>query len=287
MDVRYVSDRPKATAAYYDAIASALGEFTFLSPVLLPAWSAAVCTWIRAGEVVAELGAGVGDLMTSALIAPTRIKTYWAFDISGEMIASVSRRLDPGQARLARFIQCDVGADDVGHYTGEGAVDRLIAVNVLQDVSAAILVGNAFRALKVGGQIRATMIRRETHDEFWIEDEGYDEATGRLYTFSRLHESVNAAPLGFMDVRSGSRPFYRVQQFYREDEAMRLFAEAGFVIERLETVAFPIEVVLERWSSKYHRVELTARQIALLDRWGSFPDSYDIVATKPAVDGCV
>jgi hypothetical protein len=121
-------------------------------------------------------------------------------------------------------------------------------------------LANLFQLLRPGGLLRATVIRRETQDLFWLEDELYDTRTGRLYTASKLHDSLHLPPMGERKTSSGRRAFYRVQQYYTEFEARKLLSAAGLQVESLEAIRFPIEFVLQRWSSPAHHTVLTPRR---------------------------
>lgn len=163
---------------------------------------------------------------------------------------------------------------------GKHSLDKIAAINVFQDVDIRKSLNNIYDLLKPDGQLRATFIRRETQDVFWQNDETYDSISGYLYTNSVLHSSIGVSPLGYLETKNVTRPFYRVQMYMREKDVKNLLKESGYIIQSMDIIKFPIEMVLDRWSSELHRTFLTNRQEYLLKKWNGFPDSYDVVAQK-------
>jgi SAM-dependent methyltransferase len=269
--------------AYYDTVIKSHSTFSFLSPVHLSWWLDDATTWMRCGSSVAEIGVGMGELALSVLSAKSNIGAYYAVDISGEMLRNLRELVASLGYRDAeiRYLEMNIEDRSFAESIGAESLDRIIAVNVFQDVRLMAALQEIAAALRPGGLLRATIIRRETHDEFWS-GEDYDAKNGRLYTLSRIHDRIGAQALGTIIKDGQQRSFYRVQQFYSEKEITALAAAAGFEVLSTAIVIFPIELVKSRWSSALHRTFLSRKQELLLEKWGGFPDSYDFIMRRPA-----
>ncbi|WP_336215019.1 class I SAM-dependent methyltransferase [Nonomuraea sp. LPB2021202275-12-8] len=283
-------NRPPARAAievmrgYYDAIAGSRSMFAFLSPVRLHGWVADAAAWAGQAAHVAEIGVGQGELAARAVAQSQGIQTYDAIDISAAMLEATRQRMSPLRiSTTVRFHQLDIADTAACRTLGLDRFTRMMAINVIQDVDAISALANIRRMLQPGGLLRATVIRRETQDRFWLDDDAYDSTTGQLYTSSTMHDLLGLPPLGLRHSGHAEKAFYRVQQFYTEVETRELFNAAGLTIVSMSVIEFPVEFVRQRWSSSLHRIALTSRQESLLEEWGGYPDAYDVVAMRPRV----
>jgi ubiquinone/menaquinone biosynthesis C-methylase UbiE len=280
-DTRHQKPEQRVSVGYYDVIAATQGAFGFLSPVKWPEWLEATAQWMCQERNVAEIGAGYGELVERCLaIQDTALSTYYLLDSSQGMLDAAYKRATKHASNVG-IVCCkwDASSHNLPPLLRD-PIDRVAAINVLQDTDAATVLRNVERLLRTGGLLRATYIRRETQDAFWLEDESYDSTEGKLYNISSLHEAAGLLPVGRLRIDQQQIPYYRVQKYFAQGDVERLIRESGLSIVSLSVLMLPREIVMKRWSTKAHRLSLNSRQLALLDQWGGFPDSYDVIAEK-------
>jgi ubiquinone/menaquinone biosynthesis C-methylase UbiE len=267
---------------FYDEIAQKAENYSFLSPLILDGWTEEVCEWMGQGESVLEIGFAQGKLINLCLIEPRKIKRYYGVDISREMLRKLRETVSIVHPSIElKCYLASAESDNLAVITKGEKMDRIIAINVFQDLEIHRTLTNIVPVLKNGGLIRATFIRKETHDIIFGNDINYNMHSGIYYTFSRFHDEMGTSPLGYIHTPNGKIPFYRRQKFYALSEVLEAFNQAGLRVLEAKTLSFPLPIIFERWASKYHRVELSSVQLSLLQEWNGFPDLYDVIAMLP------
>ncbi len=208
------------------------------------------------------------------------LKTYYLIDISQVMLDhAVQRTKGLDVHSCVRPLKKDITIDAIPEIA-PNSLEKVVAINVLQDIDARAALKNIYNLLRPEGQLRATFIRRDTQDSFWVKDENYDTSKGCLYNFSSLHEEAGIQPLGYVVRRGEQKPFYRVQTYFTQDDVLQMLAVAGYELSQMKEINFPLDIVKTRWSSGFAQATLNEDQEKLLQEWGHFPDAWDVVATK-------
>jgi len=113
---------------------------------------------LRAGDVVADLGAGSGyyTFRMAPLVGPTG--RILAVEIQDEMIAELKKRIDKNKVPNVETVKCTESDPKLG----EASVDLLIMVDVYHELSFPFEVMTAVRkALKPGGRVALVEFRKE------------------------------------------------------------------------------------------------------------------------------
>jgi hypothetical protein len=137
---------------------------------------------------------------------------------------------------------------------------------------------NAAALLKPGGFLQTTFIAKEFQDIFWRDDPCYDRITGCWYAESHYHENKRCKPLGYRQIGSEKKAFYRKMNCFTREDAINLMSRAGFTIQSIKPLIYSTDYVLERWSSKYHFMEINERQMELLREWNGYKDGWSVKA---------
>jgi ubiquinone/menaquinone biosynthesis C-methylase UbiE len=280
IQVEYCGVKEAVIENYYDFFASYEGSFCFLSPIIWPKWLSSAVDWMCSSTTVGELGCGRGEFAEQCILKKDgAIRTYHLFDISEGM-------LNRAQARLAKHppsvdIHC-AKADfsrDLPEM-GDKQIEKIIAINVFQDVNPKQALRNLHQLLRPGGQLRATFLWREALDLVFADDDNYDMSAGRLYAYSQLHQKAGIPPLGHVLVSSQHKPFYRVQQYFTQDDVLKLLEETKFALRSISKVIFPKDVIEQYIATGPQRISLTAKQKKLMEEWDGVPDALDIIADR-------
>jgi SAM-dependent methyltransferase len=282
VEVQYTGNRRETLEQYYDIAGKSDGRFSFLSPVRWPEWLHRATEWMCEAHVVAEVGCGYGEFVEHCLQkCGEYLQAYYLIDISQVMLDTAHQRTAQRTAhnRIHR-LKKDITINAISE-VAPGSLERVIAINVLQDVDSKAALSNIHRLLQPGGYLRATFIRRDTHDLFWEGDENYDVSKGCLYNFSSLHEAAGIPPLGYVLRNGDQKPFYRVQTYFSESRVRELLTETGFVLVSKDEINYPRDMVMQRWSSELFKTVLNEHQKMLLEYWGNtFKDAWDVVAMR-------
>lgn len=276
----FAIDKTAALQDYYDKAAYAPDGFKFLSPTALDDWCLAVAQWLCEVDRVCEVGPGHGFLAGRVQELSTKSLQYNLIDISQEMLNKALNHVGHNRAGCVSFLaeRLDISTETFPCLKS-GTVDRVVAINVLQDIVAQTALLNIRKILAPGGMIWVTFIAKEVQEEFWADDEDYDPEAGCWYKSSCYHEAKDAKPMGFRLVRGRTKPYFRVLQCYSRSEILALLKSTGFAVCSLEPIAYPVDFVRKRWKSKYHHMRLEEKQLELLERWQCYPDGWSVKAT--------
>lgn len=280
--IRWVNSLEKAFEDYYDIAALSPENFSFLSPSNFPDWCSKAAKWLCEGNRIGEIGTGKGELAYLTANYANKQLYFLLIDISQKMLDVTYQKIENiGKPFITvKCFNLDIGKDFPSDLSNQN-LDKLIAVNTLQDAEPLKSLSNIKRLLKTGGEIRLTFISKETQDEFSKDDHDYDSEEGIWYASSSFHQEKEAIPLGYIQDKEGKeRPFYRVNRFYTRNDACQLLEKAGFQVISVEQVIYPLDYLWKRWQSPYHSMNLTEKQLKLIESWGGYPDGWDIIAAK-------
>jgi SAM-dependent methyltransferase len=281
VEVLYTGNKRETLEQYYDIAGTSNGRFGFLSPVKWPEWLSGATDWMYGATNVAEVGCGYGEFVGESIRhCGEYLKTYYLIDISQVMLNQALQRAKCfNDHACVRPLKKDITIDSILEIA-PNSLEKVVAINVLQDIDALAALTNIHNLLRPEGQLRATFIRRDTQDLFWMKDENYDTSKGCLYNFSSLHEEAGIEPLGYVIRNGEQKPFYRVQTYFTKDDVLRMLADSGYELSQMKEINFPLDIVKTRWSSGYAQITLDKYQENLLQEWGYFPDAWDVVAMK-------
>lgn len=278
-DHTFLMPRDEALRGYYDKAATAPPGFRFLSPTALEDWGSKFVDWICRGRKVCEIGPGQGVLALRTLRECRTPLAYSLVDISRSMLDEIKARLGESRSAHVVFDYCQGNIEvPAGEFTVKGEFDRLIAINLLQDVNAAIALQNMRGLLKSGSPLWVTFISKEAQDQFWSNDDDYDPAAGVWFASSAFHQKEKVQPMGSRQVNGKPRPFYRILHCYTETDVRDMLAKAGFAIRNVEPIIYPVDYVKARWNSEFHRMQMTRRQVELMQEWGGYRDGWSVQA---------
>jgi len=280
-DIKFVRSLEKGFEDYYDIAALSPEDFTFLSPSNFPDWCSKTAKWLCEGKRIGEIGTGKGELAHLTASYANKELYFLLIDISSKMLDVTCQKVEKLEKSFIT-IKCfnlDI-SKKLPKLLFNHNLDKLIAVNTLQDAEPLNSLLNMKLLLKQGGEIRLTFISKETQDEFSKEDYNYNSLQGIWYASSSFHEGKEASPLGYIKDREGNeKPFYRINRFYTRSDACQLLENAGFKVKSVEPVIYPLDYLWKRWKSRYHSINLTEKQLKLIESWGGYPDGWDIIAT--------
>lgn len=279
--VQLLSNKNEALSRFYDAAANAPAGYNFFSPVALNYWSTELAEWLCEGKKVCEIGPGKGALAIKVSEICSKPMQYYMVDISQAMLDMVKAELDKQDKTPIQF---HYSKGDIESKIPAGidpqSIDRIAAINVLQDIDIWQALNNMRTMLRPGGMLRATLISKEAQDRFWTHDIDYDTQDGIWYASSCFHEECCTEPMGFREISGKKIPFYRMMKCYTREELDIMFRQCGFEVQSIEVIIYPVEYVLARWSSKYHYMNLSEKQKKLLTEWQGYPDGWSVVASR-------
>ncbi|MFC1826899.1 class I SAM-dependent methyltransferase [Thermodesulfobacteriota bacterium] len=264
---------------FYDNAATAPPEFRFLSPTVLETWSMETAQWLCTGKNICEIGSGNGSLALRTMETCVTPLHYLLVDISQTMLDVAKNSLSKKNNSLIEFqyIRADI-EKRLPYELCRNKADRLIAVNVLQDVNINSALKNIRKMLNPDGEFQATFISKESQDVFWKDNPGYDRSNGLWCAGSQYHQNKKCEPLGYCNVDGRKKPFYRLLHCYTREVIHYSFNLAGFEVLSIEPIIYPVEYVLKRWSSKYHFMKLNKNQIKLLKEENGYSDGWSVKA---------
>ncbi len=273
---------------YYDAAALAVPCLPFPSPVNDAEWRERRVEWFTEGETGMEVGPGRGEFVEAVLRNPGCLRRLYVVDMSAAMLDSVCgrvRRIETGVDVV--FIRADVSANDL-RAIPEGTVDRLIMINVFQDIrDPRLALANFRRLLHPSGEMRFNVSDRQCR-------EGMPGRSGRffcrergLFFITRYPASggggKKVAPLGYIVDEDGRRtPFYRVQKAYYASELRALLRKSGFFVVSEEHLVLSEEVWLKSVAADGGR-RVDPELVEFFRRVGGYPAGIEVVV-MPAVD---
>jgi len=227
--VKCFQGKREALQKYYNSIASSGSDFSFLSPVLYAPWLNEAAHWICSSKIVAEIGCGNGIFCAQCLANPGNLHSYYVIDLSQEMLASIRGKIQDMKSKVSVcFLNADIEDESFIYNFNHLKFEKIIAINLLQDVDITVALKNINRLLVSGGQFRGTFINRETQNIFWQEDDLYDPDEGTLYTKSALHENLGIKPFGCLMTKNKKQNFYRIQKYFSELEIRKILEISGF-----------------------------------------------------------
>ncbi|MBE9116536.1 hypothetical protein IQ249_11560 [Lusitaniella coriacea LEGE 07157] len=279
--IKFISSPEKAFENYYDTVSLSSDSFSFLSPSNFADWCSKAAKWLCEGNRIGEIGIGKGELAQLTVSYADKSLYFILIDLSSEMLNITRQKIEEEEnfLVLTKYLKLNISKKQSKHLYYQN-LDKLIAVNMLQDTDALESLLNMKLLLRKGGEIRLTFISKETQDVFSEEDNNYDSEQGIWYACSSFHEEKKVTPLGYFQDKEGKeKPFYRINRFYTRRDACELLKNAGFKVKSVEQVIYPLDYVWQRWKSQYHSMKLTKRQLELLDYWKGYPDGWDIIAT--------
>jgi ubiquinone/menaquinone biosynthesis C-methylase UbiE len=255
---------------FYDKAAIAPSGFNFLSPSGIESWRNETVEWINKGKEVCEIGPGFGEIALNLISKCTTPKIYFMVDISQAMLNVVEEKLSRKNNPLVKikYIKADIQGK-VPKDLCSIKFDRVLAVNVLQDVNVNIALKNIKKILQPGGLFFVL---------FWKENPYYDSSKGYWYSNSFYHEKNNCDPLGYRTVGSQKKPYYRLLNCFTRKDIHSLLRSSGFKIQTIEPIIYPIDFIMKRWNSKFHYKRLNEKQIELLKEWNGYLDGWSVKA---------
>lgn len=286
-EIEIIERGGKALQSFYDIAAGAPPAYKFFSPISLPEWRNDLAHWLCAGSNICEVGPGKGDLARRVAEVGCSFHRYLFIDISKEMLESVKGRLAAvNPLQQYHYLQADIESH-IPAQNFRQPTDRLVAVNVLQDVDIRKSLRNISNILTNGALLKVTLIAKETQDSFWKKDPEYDRRQGLWYASSRYHFGSPARPMGYRLIGGRKIPFHRILHCHTKEDIPVLFGSCGYKVKQVEPIIYPIDYVIERWNSKYHYMKLSEEQKELLEEWRGYPDGWCVTAVYSPPDAAL
>jgi ubiquinone/menaquinone biosynthesis C-methylase UbiE len=254
-------------------------EFKFLSPTVLETWCKEMAQWICTGEKVCEIGPGKGNLALHTMDVCSSSLHYLMVDISQAMLDGVKDKLSKKNNSHVEFqyVRADIESR-LPEKLFKIKSDRLIAVNVLQDVNINRALKNIRKMLTSDGVFLATFLSKESQDVFWKDNPDYDQLKGLWYSGSYYHEMKKCKSLGYRIIDGQKKHFYRLLNCFTRKDIHNFLNLNGFEVQSIEPIIYPVEYVLKRWSSQYHYMKLNEKQIKLLKERNGYSDGWSVKA---------
>ncbi|MEG4301760.1 hypothetical protein [Microcoleus sp. D3_18a_C4] len=280
-NIRFVGSSNRSPEIYYDLAALSSEDFAFLSPINLPDWCLKTAKWLSKSSRIGEIGVGKGKLACLTIQCASNDLYFALIDISSNMLDVTEKNIGHLKKSFVttRSFKLDISTKTEINFLDD-KLDKLIAVNVLQDVEINQSLTNMRALLNKGSEIRLTFISKETQDDFLKDDPNYDSSEGIIYASSSFHKEKQITPLGFFkDKEGGEEPFYRINRCYKHDDICNLLEKNSFELKTIEPIIYPTHYLWQRWKSRYYSISLTERQFKLIEDWGGYPDGWDVIAT--------
>jgi len=262
--------------SYYSTLAAAHSESPFLSPVKSSHYVNDVAMWLQAAggdTVLAEVGPGYGEIAVRISMLLERHSIFWAIDICPEFLAHVARRWDghPSQLRTLTLDITQTPPQEVCLLRRR--VDRLVAINVVQDTDLLTTLTLFSRWLRPGGYLWVTILAKETMDLYYSQHPLYDKTQGWYYK-----PATAGVQLGKRSTGRGDIGYDRILRFYTQGEAQDALALSNYVIMRQRNIAFPASIMSSRWKEMGTREFFRDGIVEALECAGTYVDSYEFVA---------
>lgn len=260
-------------AEYYDAAAAQIQPRPFPSPVNDPQWLRSAVDWFSQAKTIMEVGSGRGEFAV-ALARKGGPGRYYLVDMSKGMLNLVKERTENlGKNLEFVFIHADIDSDPLNEIP-DNSVDKIIMINVFQDVNPYSALKTFRRVISTKGFFRANVLNRELQEEKFRDEEHFNKETGHVYL--TRSSSADVKPLGYItDKKGDSIPYYRILNSYYRRDLDKIFQECGFEILSADPIILPEEVLVNSkiasWNRSAHRQEI-------LSKYGGYPTSIDVIA---------
>jgi len=276
LEIERVVTGKNVVPEYYDAVAAIDQPRHFPSPVNDPKWLELATAWFVEAQTAMEVGPGRGEFAEAVVKKVGKLERYYIVDMSQGMLNLVKKRIQNIKTEVETiFICADVDCDPLFEIP-ESSVDRIIMINVFQDINPLVALRTLRRKLRPTGLFRANVLSREFRERCCLEEEFFDRETGCFYL--TRHPSVDRKkiqPIGYITKKNGKKiPFYRVLKSYYRSELDKIFSECGFEIISESPVILPKDVWMNSVAAQDKEHTYTRRL------FGGYPSSLDIIA-KP------
>ena len=265
---------------YYDAAAAMAHPRRFPSPVNDPDWLLPAASWFTEGQTCLEIGPGRGEFAKAALLCNGRMKKYHIVDMSSGMLDLVRARIKEIDTDvMIEFIHADIDKDPLAGVPDQ-SVDRIIMINVFQDLQPLNALRHLRRIMSPDGLLRANMSNREIRDSLRTDDEFFDKKTGCYYmTRPPLEEKQkDISPLGFVDKDGIKVPFYRILKSYYPDQMRGIFRKCGFEIIQETPMILPKKIWMESNEGRL-KERMDPIKSEIIEKFGGYPGKMDVIAT--------
>jgi ubiquinone/menaquinone biosynthesis C-methylase UbiE len=255
---------------YYDAVAAQTEPRPFPSPVNDPKWLSPAVEWFTQGEDVLEVGPGRGEFAI-AVVRKGGPKRYYIADMSQSMLGLVRDKIEKFSKRPdMAYIHADIDFDPLDDIA-DSSLDRIIMINVFQDVNPHEALRTFRRIIAPKGLLRVNVISRELREEHLSDDENYDPQLGYFYLTRSPSDEVK--PLGFLQRKNGEKAsYYRILKSYYREDLVRIFFRSGFEIISSEPIILPREVWARTAAAHGGNRE------GVIRKYGGYPGSIDFIA---------
>lgn len=255
---------------YYDAVAAQTEPRPFPSPVNDPKWLSFAVEWFAKGEEVLEVGPGRGEF-AEAVVRMSGPKRYYIADMSRRMLDLVRTKIEKiGKSPEMAYIHADIDSDPLDKIA-DSSLDRIIMINVFQDVNPNEALRTFRRIIAPKGLLRVNAISRELREEHLSDDENYDRDLGYFYLTRSPSKEVK--PLGFLHRESGEMaPYYRILKSYYREDLERIFSSSGFEIISSKPIILPRDV----WART--AAAHGGNRDGVIRKYGGYSGSIDFIA---------
>ncbi len=258
---------------YYRVVASINERSPFLSPTKNPAYVRDICDFLTAdgSRHVADVGPGYGEVVAALGELASADMHVWAIDSCPEFLQLIRRRWT-GRAALTT-LRVDLTDAPPSIADLHRRIDRLTAINVLQDVDLPRTLELFTTWLRPGGRLLATILAKETTDAIYKRHPLYDAQTGRYYK-----PTTNGPTLGEYKVGKTRVSYERILQHYTLSQAQRAFAAAGLVIVGQRQIGFRATDMIDRWTEAGTLSAFSQKGLSKLLTAGVYIDAHELIA---------
>jgi hypothetical protein len=261
---------------YYQRLAAEHANSPFLSPSQSAAYNRELAEFLvaDASREIAEIGPGYGELLSCLGVLAAPDVCVWAIDSCPAFLERARQRWT-GLATLRRMC-VDIDSPTARSVAGLVCrLDRLVAINVLQDVDL-IRALRLFRLwVKPGGSILVTVLAKETMDAVYRDNPLYDPVLGYFYK-----PATSSLTLGERAHGATSIPYERILRCYTLAQTRAAFGATGLVILRCRQIGFPLGTMVARWQASGTLSLLSDDVLAALRSSGVYVDAHEILARR-------
>ncbi len=266
-------DGRQLPAGYYGALSGMYERSPFLSPVKDPPYAEHLTRFLVAGgqRHVAEVGPGYGELLGRVGAVVPSGSHVWAIDSCDEFLAR-ARAAWSGPPDQLSTVQADLEAEASGG-TLERMLDRIVAVNVLQDLELTCGLRTLHRWMRARGRLLVTVLAKETMDLLYVDHPLYDPAAGHYFK-----PCSSGVVLGQREAAGATIPYERILRFHDAAGLRAAFETVGLEIVSARPVCYSTDAMIARWRAAGTLRELCAEGLMRLRSSGRYVDSHEIVA---------
>jgi SAM-dependent methyltransferase len=266
MMTSYLADK------YYPALSASNSTSPFLSPVRDPEYVRDLVVWLIAAgsRRIGDVGVGYGEVVEALGATVDDDTEVWAIDACIAFLERAQRRW-PRRTPLC-VLKHEIAAGAPARLAGH--FDRLSAINVLQDLDLAVGLCQLSRWLRPGGQLRATVLAKETMDRLYTCTPLYDRDRGLYFKPSSVD---GAGALGRVESARGPIAYERVLRFYTLETFLHAARGEGLELVEWRPVTQPAAAMLDRWRAGGTLNELSRAGLHDLVQAGVYVDSYDVI----------